>query len=194
MSSKKRHSSLRQPRQPAGFQVRWANVTVNEAKGKKVELPAQRAAAQCQWKMLDLTDDQQRIELAQIDLKYASKTALNEQTLLWVFYELESAAPKLGDLAGFLAEAEVPPAHVNQALLFCGNLTSLIVQLDRMITGAQATLTRGSEPESDPTAPSLKRAATPPPETAQKTCHGRIAPLAVSPENVQKRHQSYGIH
>ncbi|KIJ23941.1 hypothetical protein M422DRAFT_275389 [Sphaerobolus stellatus SS14] len=126
--------------------------------------------------------------------KLSARAGIEAQAVGCVFYELEVAAPKFVELAGFLKGAQLPPMQKNRALLCRAPIAMLLIQIDQMLSEVD-TCTK-LMPRTDPLPKSH-----PDPSSMASTKRARLsspppkpAPLPPSPEKSQKRQQSYSIH
>ena len=136
-------------------------------------------------------------------LERTSKAAFNEQTVARVFYELEGAAPKLGELGAYLKHCmSLPqPQDFERALAAQQNLASLHGELNRLITDyieqhdTQNPAPGPSQPAPPTSNPPPSPAPTLPTQLPGSQRRGRkrtvLDIIGASPEKASKRKQSY---
>ena len=124
-------------------------------------------------------------------LKLSSKRAISEQSTSQALHELEGVAPKLGLLSQVLAHAHVRDQRDRDLVATIKpNIDALATQLSRLLsedsTNSNSDVTATCAAESRP--------RTPPSRLPKSTKRKRTDIINASPENAQKRKQSYGIH
>ncbi|KIJ38649.1 hypothetical protein M422DRAFT_258767 [Sphaerobolus stellatus SS14] len=129
--------------------------------------------------------------------KSVSRAGVDAQSMARLAYELQVAAPKLGDLATYIPSSSscVTPEQLEDLTCFHQNLVDLAEKMTNLILDARnhqvkpslkplARLTNVSQPLPST---SLKRPGSP-------LQHTRPIPVPFSPEKAQKRKQSYAPH
>lgn len=144
-------------------------------------------------------------------LQGTAKATFDEQAVARVFYEMEGAAPKLGELAAYLRQCNSLRQHddVARAMVFRTSLDSLRHELGQLINNYEGSLADNtSEHISNPTGPriqpTLPSYSLTPPRPTPTQLPGSQHPhrskrsvneiLGASPEKASKRKQSYRPH
>ena len=141
----------------------------------------------------DVPDDEAN-EFDITSLRGVSKAAFDEQTIAHVFYELEGAAPKLGELGIYLKQCTSlkQPQDIQRATIFYETLSTLQAELSRLVNPSHNSAPGLSQPPSARTTPPPRITMTQPSLTHN---HGHkrtvLDIIGVSPEKASKRKQSY---
>jgi hypothetical protein len=127
----------------------------------------------------------------------ASKSALNDQAITRVFYDLENA--QLSNLEVFLDGITINPENIPRAIDFYDHLTSLAKRLKQTIDeSASTSITAGPSTVLVNTQISTGFPSFPPSQLGKRSRTGSHSTptgiLPPSPEKRQKRKKSYGIH
>ena len=139
--------------------------------------------------------DEDSNEFDFVALQGTSKAAFDEQAVARVFYEMEGAAPKLGELAAYLKQFNSLRQHddIVRAVTFRNSLNSLQHELGRLIGNYSESNSSNHaiRPQSTP-----RPTATQPPTSQQLRGSKRSVNdiLGASPEKASKRKQSYRPH
>jgi AraC-like DNA-binding protein len=124
-------------------------------------------------------------------LQGSAKAGIEEQALSRVFYELEGAAPKLGELGVYLQQARLKDERdVQRATFFQQKLNLLQEQLTRLVLEYNGGSSVDDNNSASPiaTAPFSPLPTPSEPRKGKRRAHDIIAP---SPEKASKRHNSY---
>jgi len=143
------------------------------------------------------TPDDESNEFDFTSIRGVSKSTLDEQTIARVFYELEGAAPKLGELSIYLKQCTSlrQPQDRDRASAFHETLNCLQGELSRLINGYGMTGSIAGPSHPSPSSP-LVTSPLPPvtqPSASQTRGHKRtvLDIIGASPEKASKRKQSY---
>jgi hypothetical protein len=152
----------------------------------------------------DAPDDGERNAFDFTALRGTSKAAFDEQTITRVFYELEGAAPKLGEIGAYLKHCSSlkQPQDFERAFAFQRDLGLLYGELNRLVTNYINT--QNPVPGPGPSQHSALTVSHPPPSTPpatlpaqapghqERSCKRTVLDIiGASPEKASKRKQSY---
>jgi hypothetical protein len=125
------------------------------------------------------------IQSLQTALQRRGKSALDSQAISRVWYELDRAAPKLGELAGLLEGVNMKADDVPRVQSYLANIQGLASQLEHMILHPDLHPSTSFVPPVSSTQPVSHAPQHPP---------GMCSILPPSPEKRQKRKDSYSVH
>ena len=118
------------------------------------------------------------------------REALDKQKTARVFFKLDQAAPKLGQLGAVLKGARMNSSDIPRVASFIEQLEVLTSELKHMMS--ETKLTPDGSTNTDRTRDQLSDATPATPPRLIKRPVGAI--MGPSPEKASKCHTSYGVH
>ena len=138
----------------------------------------------------DDDEDADEFDFSVIRDSSIAKDALDAQKTARVLFELERAAPKLGQLGDILKGAVMGKSDIPRTTAFVEQLETLTIQLKRMIVNAQPP-SKSENVVANSFIGQIDTLLSTPPRNTKRSSGAIMGP---SPEKAQKRHKSFGVH